>query len=92
MSQFNMYCLLCNSANWLRGVRKMKLKSGHITSVQCISFTTEWGNLCQTSQGARKIGALPACQRNAIEWRFAGGPIVARDWILAGFTLGSYIK
>ena len=29
-----------------RGVRKMKLKSGHITSVQCIPFTNEWGNLC----------------------------------------------
>ena len=70
----------------------MKLKSGHINSVQCIPFIIEWGNLCQTSQDARKIGALPACQRNAIEWRFAGGPIVARDWILAGFTLGSYIK
>ena len=59
----------------------MKLKSGHITSDQC-----------QTSQDARKIGALPACQRNVIEWRFAGGPIVARDWILAGFTLGSYLS
>ena len=70
----------------------MKLKSGHITSVQCMQFTTEWDNLCQTSQDKRKIGALPACQRNATERRFAGGPIAARDWILAGFTLGSYIK
>ena len=72
---------------------KMKLKSGHITFVQCIPFTTECGNLCQTSPDARKIGAMLACQLgNAIELRFAGGPIVARDWILAGFTLGSYIK
>ena len=39
---------------------KIKLKlSGHTTSVQCIPFTIEWGNLCQTSQDARKIGALP---------------------------------
>ena len=66
----------------------MKLKSGHITSVQCIPFTTEWGQ----SLMHVKIGELPACQRNAIEWHFAGGPIVARDWILVGFTLGSYIR
>ena len=51
--------------NW--GVSKMKLKSGHITSVQCIPFTIE---LCQTSQDARKIGALTACQRNAIRMAF----------------------
>ena len=70
----------------------MRLKSGHITSVKYIPFAIEWGNLCQTSQDARKIEALPVCQRNAIGWRFAGGPIVVRDWILAGFTLGSYIK
>ena len=25
----------------------------------------------------RKSGPLSACQRNAIEWRFAGGPMVA---------------
>ena len=37
-------------------VRKRKLKSGHITSVQCIPFTIESGNLCQTTQDARKIG------------------------------------
>ena len=72
--------------------KNMKLKSGHITSVQCIPFTIELGNICQTSQDARKIGALPACQRNAIRRRFAGGPIVARNWILAGLSLGSYIK
>ena len=48
----------------------MKLKSGHITSVQCIPFTIECGNLCQTSQDARKIGALPVCQRNAIRMAF----------------------
>ena len=36
----------------------MKWKSGPITSVQCIPFTTEWGNLFQTFQDARKIGAL----------------------------------
>ena len=32
----------------------MKLKSGHITAVKCIQFTIEQGNLCQTSQDARK--------------------------------------
>ena len=32
---------------------KMKLKSGHITSVQCIPLTIELGNICQTSQDAR---------------------------------------
>ena len=56
----------------------MKLKSGHITSVKCIPFTIEWGNLCQTSQDVRKIGALPLCQRNAIRmafrWRADCGP------------------
>ena len=71
---------------------KMKLKSGHITSVQCIPFTIELGNICQTSPDSRKIGALPACHEAPSEWRFAGGPIVARDWILVGLTLGSYIK
>ena len=48
----------------------MKLKSGHMISVQCTPFTTECGNLCQTSQDARKIGALPACQQNAIRMAF----------------------
>ena len=56
----------------------MKLKSGHITSVQCKPLAIEWGNLCQTSQVARKIGAPPACQRNAIRmafrWRADSGP------------------
>ena len=72
----------------------MKLKSGHITSVKCIPFTIEWGNLYQTSQDARKIGALPVCQRNAIRmaFRWRGDSVVARGWILAGFTLESYIK
>ena len=65
----------------------MKLKSGHITSVKCIPFTIEWGYLCQTSQDGRKIGALTLPSK----WRFAGGPIVARYWILAGFTLGPYM-
>ena len=32
----------------------------------------------------RPVSEMPS------EWRFAGGPSVARDWILAGFTLGSY--
>ena len=56
----------------------MKLKNGNITFVQCIPFIIEKGNLCQTSQDARKIGALPACQRNAIRmafrWRADSGP------------------
>ena len=62
----------------------MKLKSGHITSVQCIPFAIEWGNLCQTSQDARKIGALPACQRNAVQmafrWRADSGPQLDSGW------------
>ena len=66
----------------------MKLKSGHITSVKCIPFTIDWGNLCQTSQDARKMSV----SETPSEWRFAGEPIVASDWILAGFTLESYIK
>ena len=70
----------------------MKLKSGDTTSIQCILFTIEWGNLCQTSQDARKIGHYRSVSETPSEWRFAGGPKVARDWILAGFTLGSYIK
>ena len=37
-------------------IGEMKLIRGHTTSVQCIPFTIEWGNLCQTSQDARKIG------------------------------------
>ena len=65
----------------------MKLKSGggDTTSVQCIPFTIEWGNLCQTSQDAREIGALPVCQRNAIRmafrWWADSGPLI-------GFWLG----
>ena len=64
--------------------KNMKLKSGHITSVQCIPFTIELGNICQTSQDARKIGALPACQRNAIRmafrWRADCGPQLDSGW------------
>ena len=67
-------------------------KSGHITSVKCIPFTIEWDSLCQTSQDARKLGHYRSVSETPSEWRFAGGPIVARDWVLAGFTLGSYIK
>ena len=67
------------------GVRKLKLKSGHITSVKCIPFTMEWGNLCQTSQDARKIGALPVCQRNAIRmaflWRGDSCPRLDSGWV-----------
>ena len=63
----------------------MKLKSGHTTSVQCILFTIEWGNLCQTSEDARKIGALPVSQRNAIRmafwWRADSGPRFGSDWV-----------
>ena len=64
----------------------MKLKSGHIlTSVKCIPITIEWGNLCQTSQDARKIGALPVCQRNAIRmafrWRGDSGPRLDSGWV-----------
>ena len=39
-----------------------------------------------------KSGHYRSVSETPSEWRFAGGPIVARDWILAGFTLGSYIK
>ena len=63
----------------------MKLKSGHITSVKCIPFTIEWGNFCQTPQDARKIGALPVCQRNAIRmafrWRGDNGPRLDSGWV-----------
>ena len=63
----------------------MKLKSGHTISVQCIPFTKEWGNLCQTSQDARKIGSLPVCQRNAIRmafrWRANSGPRLDSGWV-----------
>ena len=63
---------------------KMKLKSGHITSVQCIPFTIELGNISQTTQDARRIGALPACQRNAIRmafrWRADSGPQFNSGW------------
>ena len=63
----------------------MKLISGHTTSVQCIPFTIEWGNLCQTSQDARKIGALPVCQRNAIRmafrWLVDSGPRLDPGWV-----------
>ena len=42
------------------------------------TFTIEWGNLCQTSQDVRKIGALPTCQRDAIRmafrWHADSGP------------------
>ena len=39
-----------------------------------------------------KSGHYRSVSKTPSEWRFAGGPIVARDWILAGITLGSYIK
>ena len=62
----------------------MKLKSGHITSVQCLPFKIKWGNLCKTSQAARKIGALPVCQRNAIRmafrWRAGSGLRLDSGW------------
>ena len=62
----------------------MKLND-HIASVQCIPFTIELGNICKTSQGARKNGALPACQRNAIRmafrWRADSGPRLDSDWV-----------
>ena len=70
----------------------MKLKSGQITSVQCILFTIEWGISVKLSQDEHKSGHYRPVSETPYEWRFAGGPIVARDWILAGFTLGSYIK
>ena len=41
-----------------------------ITCGQCLPITIELGNICQTSHDARKIGALPACQRNAIRMAF----------------------
>ena len=63
----------------------MKLKSGHTTSVQCIPFTIELGNLCQTSQDARKIGALPVCRRNAIRmafrWQADSGLRLDSGWV-----------
>ena len=59
----------------------MKLKSGHITSVQRIPFTIECGHLCQTSQDARIIVPLAACQRNAIRRRADSGPRLDSGWI-----------
>ena len=35
---------------------------------------------------------LEALQRNAIEWRFAGEPIVARDCMLAGLAKNQLIR
>ena len=37
-------------------------------------------------QLVRKIGPLSARQRNAISMAFAVGPILARDWMLAGYN------
>ena len=34
-----------------------------------------------------KSGHYGPVSETPSEWRFAGGPIVARNWILAGFTL-----
>ena len=70
----------------------MKLKSGHITSVQCKPLAIEWGNLCQTSQDARKIGDQRPVSETPSERRFAGGPIVARDWILASVKQGRAVR
>ena len=39
-----------------------------------------------------KSGHCRPVSETPSKWRFAGGPIVARDWMLTGFTLGSYIK
>ena len=68
--------------------------SGHITSVQCIPFTIELGNICQTSKDARKIGAPPACQRNAIRmafrWRADSGPQFDSGWVCSRII--GYIK
>ena len=63
----------------------MNLKSGQITSVQYIPFAIESGNLCQTSQDARKTRALPAYQRYAIRmafrWRADSGPRLGFGWL-----------
>ena len=64
----------------------MKLKNGHITPVQCIPVSIEWGNLSvKLSKDACKIGALPACQRNAIRmafrWRADSGPQLDSGWV-----------
>ena len=67
------------------GASENELKSGHITSVKCIPFTIRMGNLCQTSQDARKIGALPVGQRNdirmAFHWRGDSGPRLDSGWV-----------
>ena len=54
-----------------------------LSTWECTS--NERGNLCQTSQDARKIGALPVCPRNAtrmaFRWRGDRGPRLDSGWV-----------
>ena len=42
----------------------------------------------QLTQLAHNSGPLTARQRYAIQWRIAGGPLVARRCVLAGYSVG----
>ena len=61
----------------------MKLKSGHLlTSAQCFGIIS-----VKFVSKQAKLDHYGSVRETQSEWRFAGGPIVARDRKLAGLTL-----